>query len=74
MLDPKRGEKTYKSAMKLITRTLIKIHELNTPQKYEKERKSSRRRIPLRIIITCNEANFGTSPSRYKLSSYFLFY
>ena len=24
--------------MKLITRTLMKIYELNTPQKYEKER------------------------------------
>jgi hypothetical protein len=34
----RRGEKTYKSSMKLITRTLMKIHELNTPQKYEKER------------------------------------
>jgi hypothetical protein len=74
-LDAERGgEKTYKSAMKLITRTLMKIHELNTPQKYEKERKSWRRRIPLRITITCNEANFGTSPSRSKLSSYCLFY
>jgi len=34
------GEKIYKSSMKLITRTLMKIHELNTPHKYEKERKS----------------------------------
>jgi hypothetical protein len=34
----RRGEKTYKFSMKLITTTLMKIHELNTPQKYEKER------------------------------------
>jgi hypothetical protein len=32
-------EKTYKYAMKLITRILMKIHKLNAPQKYEKERK-----------------------------------
>jgi hypothetical protein len=50
-------------AIKLITITLMKIHELNTPQKYVKERKSWRRKIPLRITITCNEENFGTSPS-----------
>jgi hypothetical protein len=32
-LDAKRGgDKTYKSAMKIITRTLMKIHEMNTPQ------------------------------------------
>jgi hypothetical protein len=62
-LDVNRGEKAYKSTMKLITRTFMKIHELNTPQKYEKERNTWRRRIPLRKTITCNEANFGTSPS-----------
>jgi hypothetical protein len=38
-LNIERGEeKTYKYSMKLITRTLMKIHELNIPKKYEKER------------------------------------
>jgi hypothetical protein len=32
------GEKPYKCAIKLIMKTLEKIYELNTPQKYEKER------------------------------------
>jgi HD-like signal output (HDOD) protein len=32
------GEKTYKSSIKLIAITLMKIHELNTPQKHDKER------------------------------------
>jgi hypothetical protein len=32
-----RGEKTNKFAIKLIIITLMKIHELNTPKKYEKE-------------------------------------
>jgi hypothetical protein len=37
-LNVKRGEeKTYKYDIKLIAVTLTKIHELNTPQKYEKE-------------------------------------
>jgi hypothetical protein len=73
-LNDERGEeKTYKFSVKLITRTLMKVHDLNTSQKYEKERKTWRRRIPLRITITSNEANFGTSPSPPSLSPYFLF-
>jgi hypothetical protein len=61
--DERRGEKTHKSNMKLITRKLMKNHEINTPQKYDKERKSFKRRIPLRITLTCNEANFWIFPS-----------
>jgi len=71
--DERRGEKTHKPNMKLITRKLMKNHEINTPQKYDKERKSFKRRIPLRITLTCNEANFWIFPSWPSLSLYFLF-
>jgi hypothetical protein len=36
------GEKTCKSTMKLITRIFMKIHEINTPQKNERERERVR--------------------------------